>query len=79
MRLLIYHRSRGKLYPFACGSNVDFVLNKLKKDALTVFTSFQNKYLKGNSRKSYLLTKSGNALHIIFEKDQLSSRKYEEL
>ena len=73
MRLLIYHRSRGKLYPF------DFVLNKLKKDALTVFTSFQNKYLKGNSRKSYLLTKSGNALHIIFEKDQLSSRKYEEL
>ena len=40
------------------------VVNKLEKDAFTVFTSFQGKYLKTNSRKSHLLTRSDNVLHI---------------
>ena len=58
---------------------MDFALNKLRKDAFTVFTSFQNKYLKANSRKSNLLTRSDNVLHINVLGDQLSSRKYQEL
>ena len=58
---------------------MDFALNKLRKDAFTVFTSFQNKYLKANSRKSHLITRSDNVLHINVLGDQLSSRKYEEL
>ena len=42
------------------------VLGKLKKDAFTVFTSFQNKYFKTNSTESHLLTRSDNLLHINF-------------
>ena len=42
---------------------MDLVLSKLEEDAVTVFTSFQNKYLKANSRKSHLLTRSENVLH----------------
>ena len=49
---------------FSCGVNIDLVLSKLEKDAFTVFTSFRNKYLKANSRKSHLLTRSGNVLHM---------------
>ena len=55
------------------------VLSKLEKDAFTVFTSFQNKYLKANSRKSNLIRRSDNVLHINVEGDQLSSRKYDKL
>ena len=40
------------------------VLSKLEKDAFTVFTSFQSKYLKTNSRKYYLLRRSDNVRHI---------------
>ena len=43
---------------------MDFVLSKLEKDAFTNFTSFQNKCLKTNSRKSHLLTRSDNVLYI---------------
>ena len=53
------------IYPFACGANIDVVLTKLEKGTFIVFISFQNKYLKANSRKSYVLTRSGNVLHII--------------
>ena len=63
MRSLISHKLHGRLYPFVCGANIDLVLSKLAKDAFTVFTSFQNKYLKVNSRKSHLLTRSDNVLH----------------
>ena len=45
-------------------ANMDLVLSKLEKDVFTFFTSFQNKYMKTNSRKSHLLTKSDNVLHI---------------
>ena len=80
MRLLIEHKLRGRPYPLACGGNMDLVLSKLKKEASTNFTSFQNKYLKANSRKSHLLTRSYNALHVnVGRGDQLNSRKYEEL
>ena len=40
----------------ACEPNMDLVLSKLEKDASTVFTWFQNNYLKANSEKSHLLT-----------------------
>ena len=43
---------------------MDLVLRKFEKDVFTVFTSFQNKYLKTNSRKSHLLTRFDNVLHI---------------
>ena len=44
---------------------MDLSLSKLEKDASTVFTSFQDKYLKSNSRKYNLLTRSfNNVLHI---------------
>ena len=43
---------------YACEPNMDLVLRKLEKDMSTVFTWFQNNYLKANSGKSYLLTTS---------------------
>ena len=43
---------------------MDLVLSKLEKDTSTVFTWFQNNYLKVNSGKSHLLTTSGNVLHV---------------
>ena len=46
---------------------MDFVLIKPSKDVFIVFTLFQNKYLKLSSRKSHLLTRSGNVLHISVE------------
>ena len=39
---------------------MDLVLSKLEKDAFTVLISFQNKYMKTNSRKSHHLTRSDN-------------------
>ena len=48
----------------ACEPNMDLVLSKLEKDTSTVFTWFQNNYLKANSRKSHLLTTSDNIHHI---------------
>ena len=50
---------------YACEPNMDLVLNKLEKDTSTVFTWFQNNYLKANSRKSHLLTTSDNVHHIM--------------
>ena len=58
---------------------MDLVLNKLEKDTSTVFTWFQNNYLKANSGKSHLLTTSDNIQHINVGGNQLSSSKYEEL
>ena len=58
---------------------MDLVLSKLEKDAITVFTSFQDKYLKVNSRKSNLLRRSDNVLYINVWGNQPSSHKYEEL
>ena len=55
------------------------VLSKLEKYTSTVFTWFQNNYLKANSGKSHLLTVSYNIQHINVEGNQLSSSKYEEL
>ena len=49
---------------YACAPNMDLVLNKLEKDASTVFTWFQNNYLKANSGKSHLLTTSDNIQHL---------------
>ena len=50
------------------------------KAAKAVFILFQDKYLKAKGRKSHLLTRSDNALHINGGGgDQLSSHKYEEL
>ena len=43
---------------------MDVVLSKLEKDVFTVLISSQNKYLKTNSRKSHLLTRFDNVLHI---------------
>ena len=43
---------------------MDLVLSKLEKDTSTVFTWFQNNYLKGNIGKSHLLTTSDNIQHI---------------
>ena len=63
MRLLIQQKLRGPIYPSACRPNMGFVLSKFEKGAFTDFTSFHNKYLKANSRKSNLLTRSGNFLH----------------
>ena len=58
---------------------MDLVLNKREKDTSTVLAWFQNKYLKANSGKSHLLTKSDNVQHINVGGNQLSSSKYEEL
>ena len=58
---------------------MDLVLSKLEKGTSTVFTWFQNNYLKANSGKSHLLTKSNNIQHINVKGNQLSSRKSEEL
>ena len=49
---------------YACEPNMDLVLDKLEKDTSTVFTWFQNNYLKGNIGKSHLLTTSDNIQHI---------------
>ena len=57
---------------------MDLVLSKLE-DTSTVFTWFQNNYLKANSGKSHLLTTSDNVQHINVGGNQLSSSKYEEL
>ena len=57
VRLLLEYKLRAPLYPVACGANMDLVLSKLEKDAFTVFTLFQNKYLKAGSRKSHFLNK----------------------
>ena len=58
---------------------MDFLFCKLERDTSTVFTWFQNNYLKANSRKSHLLTTSDNIQHINVGGNQLSSSKYEEL
>ena len=58
---------------------MDLVLSKLEKDTSTVFTWFQNNYLKANSGKSHLLTTSDNVQHINVGGNQLSSSKYEEI
>ena len=60
---------------YAWGPSMDLVLSKLEKDTSTVFTLFQNNYLKANSRNSHLLTTSDNALHINIGGNQLSSVK----
>ena len=64
---------------YACESNMYLVLSKLEKDTSTVFTWFQNNFLKANSGKSHLLTLSDNIQHINVGGNQLSSSKYEEL
>ena len=58
---------------------MDFLFCKLERDTSTVFTWFQNNYLKANSGKSHLLTTSDNIQHINVGVNQLSSSKYEEL
>ena len=60
-------------------SKLVIVLSKLEKDTSTVFTWFQNNYLKANSGKSHLLTTFDNVQHINVGGDQLSNGKYEEL
>ena len=42
----------------ACEPNMDLVLIKFEKDTYTVFTWFQNNYLKANSGKSHLIMSS---------------------
>ena len=64
---------------YACEPNMDLVLSKLEKDTSTVFTWFQNNYLKANRGKSHLLTTSDYVQHINVRGNQLSSSKYEEL
>ena len=64
---------------YACEPNMGLVLNKLEKDTSTVFTWFQNNYLKANSGISYLLTTSDNIQHINVGGNQLSSSKYQDL
>ena len=64
---------------YACEPNMDLVLSKLEKDTSTVFTWFQNNYLKANSGISYLLTTSDNTHHINVGGNQLSSSKYQDL
>ena len=60
MKLLIKHKLRGRLFPFTCRANMDFVVSsKLEKDAFIAVTSFYSKYLNTN-----LLTRSDNVLHI---------------
>ena len=61
---------------YACEPNMDFELSKLEKDTSTVFTRFQNNYLKANSEKPHLLTTSDNIQHINNGGNQLSSSKY---
>ena len=58
--------------------NMDLVLSKPEKDTSTVFTWFQNNYLKTNDGKSHLLTTSDSVLHISTGGNQLSSSKYKE-
>ena len=58
---------------------MDFLFCKLERDTSTVFTWFQNNYLKANSGKSHLLTTSDNIQHINVGGNQLSSSKSEEL
>ena len=53
---------------------MDLLLSKLEKGTSTVFTWFQNSYLKANSGKSHLLTTSDNV-----KGNQLSSSKSEKL
>ena len=64
---------------YACEPNMGLVLNKLEKDTSTVFTWFQNNYLKANSGISYLLTTSDNIQHINVGGNQLNSSKYQDL
>ena len=64
---------------YACEPNMDLVLSKLEKDTSTVFTWFQNNYLKANRGKSHLLTTSDYVQHINVGGNQLSSGKYEDL
>ena len=45
---------------YVCERKTDLVLSKLEKGAFTVFTQFQNNYLKANSQKSHLLSTSDN-------------------
>ena len=56
-----------------------YLLSNLEKDMSTVFTWFQNNYLKANSVKSHLLITSNNVQHIGVERNQLNSSNYEEL
>ena len=63
----------------ACEPSMDLVLSKLEKGTSTVFTWFQNNYLKANSGKSHLLTTSDNIQRINVRGNQLSSSKSEEL
>ena len=64
---------------YACEPNIGLVLSKLEKDTSTVFTWFQNNYLKVNSGKSQLFTTSDNIQHINVGGNHLSSSKHEEL
>ena len=64
---------------YACELNMDLVLSKPEKDISTVFTWFQNKYLKVNSGKSHLVITSDYIQHINVGGNQLSSSKCEEL
>ena len=43
---------------YACEPNINLVLSKLEKDTSTVFIWFKNNYLKANSGKLHLITKS---------------------
>ena len=61
---------------YACEPNMDLELSKLEKDTSTVFTRFQNNYLKANSGKPHLLTTSDNIQPINVGGNQLSSSKY---
>ena len=58
---------------YACEPSMDLVLSKLEKDTYTVFTWFQNNYLKVNSGKLHLLTTSDNVKHINIGGNELSS------
>ena len=49
---------------YDCEPNMDLVLGKLEKDTSTVFTWFQNNFLKANDGKSHLLRTSDNVQHI---------------
>ena len=65
---------------YACESNMNLVSSKLEKDTSTVFTWFQNNYLRANSGKSHALTTSDNVQHWgNVGENQLSSSKFEEL
>ena len=63
----------------ACEPNMDLAMSKLENGTSTIFTWFQNNYLKANSGKSHLLTTSDNIEHINVKGNQLSSSKSEEL